>query len=161
MLAGGVYASTMALVDNWRAISVELGVPWAQYVHALPAIIVGILFVGLRESELPKRVGLLLFALLATFPAWHAEGVGVTYFFGVLLATPILLERNGRLPIDKISGLSKYMLGIYLIHPLVTRFVRRATDVDGILLAVPVFLISLALVAVLHQRAPRFARLLM
>ena len=161
VLAGAAYALAMVLVDGWRAASMGLGVPWAQYVHALPAIIVGMLFAGLKPRELSTRVSFVVFALAATIPAWSVEGVGVTYFCGVLLATPILLGWQSGQLVDRISSLSKYMLGIYLIHPLVIRFVRRAMDVDGILLAVPVFLVSLAIVAALYQRAPRLARLVM
>lgn len=138
-----------------------LGVPWAQYVHALPAISVGVLFAAASKLDWQARAAFLLFMLTATLPAWHAVGVGVTYFAGVALAGPILLVwRQGWL-VTKFAPLSKYMLGIYLIHPILIRGIRHVLEADGVVLATLVFLLSLAAVAGIYALAPRIARAVM
>jgi surface polysaccharide O-acyltransferase-like enzyme len=158
---GAAFLSAMGLVDFWRAWSLDLGVPWAQYIHALPAVFLGFVFAGMRESQLRVRLLVVGVALLCTVLALHSDGVGVPYFVGLALAATILLPwpQNGW--VDKVSILSKYMMGVYLIHPVIIRVLRRLLALQDLWLAVAGFALALCIVIAMHSRAPRLAKAVM
>lgn len=157
-VVGVLYATSMILVSSWRPWTLELGVPWAQYAHVLPGVFLGILFAAMGKHPERDRIWFLVFALGFTLPAWFAPGVGVTYFVGLFLASTILIARERSRAMNWLSRPAKYMLGIYLIHPLLIRLIRHEFGPSGLALAAIAFFLSLFIVMAIHFAAPRLAR---
>lgn len=157
--AAGIFLIAQLSVDEWRAPSIQQGMPIAQYLHALPGVFVGLAFAGAAGRTLRIKQLVYGFALLSTIPAWHYPGVGVTYFLGILLSAPLLFDFNVVVPYMRYAAISKYMLGIYLLHPIFIRLFRRLLDIDGFMLAVVVFPVALTFVWIVLQRGGKLAKL--
>lgn len=157
-VVGALYAISMSFVDSWRPWTMGLGSPWAQYAHVIPAVFLGVWFARMGEHCQRDRIWFLVFALALSLPAWFVPGVGVTYFVGLLLASTILIARDGARLLDWVSRSAKYMLGIYLIHPLLIRLLRHQFEPHGLALAAIAFLLSLGIVVAIHFAVPRLAQ---
>ena len=111
---------SLVSVFFWREFTNSLGAPWAQYLHALPAVFIGAYLWSFdRISPKLRILILLLLCLAAIMNIKISGGVGIPYTIGILPFIPILLypsRLNLNFDIRKISSLT---LGIYLLHPFI------------------------------------------
>lgn len=127
---------------QWTYIS-----PLGQYMHALPAVFIGITFslYGQLESTIKRVVCILILLALFTIIYFNLPGIGETYTVGVL-ASLILLRKDSFLSKNKIIiQLSKLTFGVYLIHPLFL-FVLRHFGISSVML--PMFAFSLSMLSI-------------
>jgi peptidoglycan/LPS O-acetylase OafA/YrhL len=121
----GWFASAAAIVGLWSMILSEpsgLPVPFVQYMHALPAVFLG-LFLATVQERTDSRLGHVLNAavclsVLAVFFA-DLPGRSMTYLSGTLAATVLVVEK----PLMRQSAVAETLgaaaFGTYLAHPLV------------------------------------------
>lgn len=104
----------------WRPWAESHGYPTVQYVHAVPAVLVGVFLAGAPRLGRSWTWTLLACILAAAgYAMWkNVEGVGSTYLAGTLVVSVVLLWRlplPSRWRVDVVSGCA---FGIYLCHPL-------------------------------------------
>lgn len=144
----------------WREPSRSMGYPYAQYLHALPAVGIGWLLQGLTTTKLRWRLLAAASAFLCLLPSWRDAELSVSYAVGLAMMG-VLLFPSIRLRFGRMAAFAKYTFGIYLVHPLCIPLCRRL-GLDGQWVSVPlVFLLSLAFVALVYRIAPRLAPRLM
>lgn len=137
----------------WRALPYVP--PFAQYMHATPAILIGIFFAFYSRLPVMQKNILLALVLLTIFiiVILNIAGVSMTYTLGVC-ATLILIKNKDMLPRSVlIRGLSKLTLGIYLLHPLIL-FLLRHIGMPLYLLPLTAFFISALCIYVLLKIIP-------
>lgn len=149
------YLALMLSAEWWRGASIDASAPLAQYAHALPAVLLGWIFFALRSYEAVRRGACLAFLFLSSALAWGVEGVGLTYLIGMALATPLLFSLWRLERMAEMASVSKYTLGIYLVHPLVIKAARRIAELDGVALAAVAFGLSLGFVAFAFKHWPK------
>ncbi len=90
----------------WRDVS--LPSPAGQYLHALPAFLIGI-YAGTWRQTAPRSYayafGALLIGVVCALVVINQPGVGTTYAAGLLLALPILF-RNSKIPASRLIASS-------------------------------------------------------
>jgi surface polysaccharide O-acyltransferase-like enzyme len=140
----------LLMTSSWRECSMDFGAPIAQYVHALPAIFIGVFFSGFDKLHRKIRWMLLLLILFATLYAIPSEGVGTPYLLGIFLGL-FLLFPNNVLQSTKIPvAVSQCMLGVYLVHPLFLKLATKLSFAGGV--TAPIFAFSLSTVSVYLAR---------
>lgn len=143
-------------IDLWRARSIVLGPPWAQYVHVLPMAAIGNL-IGLAFHGWFERICLVigLFSLIWS-DAFEFEGVGVSYASG-LAALGLGLVGGLWWKNDDISYVSSAMFGVYLYHPLVLGVLRSSAGMPSYVNAVLAFIVTLIVILIIRSVFPRFS----
>lgn len=119
--------------------------PLAQYLHAIPAALLGVAF---RE-----RIGLLIGGTgLLICLLWNVEGVSLPYAVGGgAVIAAILMPR---LPF-KVEAVSACMMGVYLVHIAALGVFNRITGPATLATVALAFLASLAGVWLCRRFVPR------
>ena len=144
----------LLLVGTLRAEHEALSYPWAQYIHALPAVFLGWALAGMKGEQFRVRIAALCLVALAILPGLFLSGYGLPYLIGLLLAAPLVFPELVAIGIP-FNRLSQYTFGIYLVHPFFIPVVRRL-GLSGEWVGLPLALaLSLGLVALLRRLAPR------
>ncbi len=134
----------LAAVPWWRDWQLTLGPPLAQFVHALPAALIGV--------ALRTRAGTAIAVLaLAVGFYWQEGGVSYPYAIGGGLAVAAVLLP--RLP-WKVEAVSSCMFGVYLVHIAALGIFNRISGPQTMLTVVLAFLASLVGVWVLRRYLP-------
>lgn len=155
----GVAAMLMlAQAETWREWSFSLGFPWATFVHALPAVLLGVFFSGSDRLDKRLRWTLLSLIILACATTTSIPDQGVPYLVGVLAASVMLLPPNAALQKLDLSAISGLSLGIYLIHPFLLDVCLKFDLHLGSLHPPMIFLASAVLVWSVQKLLPRFAK---
>lgn len=157
-----ILASLAALLVSAMLISAPVWRQWSyappfeQYMHAVPAIFVGVLFAACKGISLMKKRILLGIVMVCAAVALvlNVEGVGVTYAVGIFASLVLLRERSLIQKNNQIVYLSKLTFGIYLIHPFIL-LVLRHFGLDLWLLPVLGFVISTACIYAMFKFIPR------
>lgn len=157
-VCGALAVLQLATAPWWREPSFSLGFPWSTFVHATPALLLGVFFGGFRSIESPARFVVLVAAIVASAATVSIPDQGLPYLFGILAACLLLLRPVGALQKFHISALSKLSLGIYLIHPFLLDVCLKLGVHLGILQPLMVFVGSAVLVWMMQRLLPRFAR---
>jgi len=137
-----IFASILLITSPaWRQWSYAS--PLSQYMHAIPAILIGILMgLGKKIELMPKifLLGLVTISVLFTY-IMKIPGVGVTYLIGIIAAS-ILLRGKSLLPRNNLmQTASNLTFGIYLIHPILL-FVLKHIGVHSVALPIASFAAS-------------------
>lgn len=130
--------------------------PLGQYMHALPAVFIGITFSlhGQLEKNTKYIIYILILLTLSTIIYFNLPGLSETYIAGVF-ASLILLRENSFLSKNKIIiNLSKLTFGIYLVHPLFL-FVLRHFGVSSIMLPIFAFALSMISIFIMFKVLPK------
>lgn len=135
----------LATSPLWRGLQEEATVPLAQYLHAIPAALLGVAF---RE-----RIGLLIGGAASLLClVLNVDGVSLPYAVGVgAVIAAILLPR---LPF-KVETLSSCMMGVYLVHIAALGVFNRITGPAMFATAALAFLASLAGVWLCRRFVPQ------
>jgi len=133
----------------------ELVSPFAQYLHALPAIFIGLAFS--QYGRLGKEKYILIAGLfLSVFYTASLDivDVSLTYCVGVCCSAILLLKRSVLPKIGFVYGVSKLTLGIYLLHPFII-LICSFVGLSGLVVPLLSFLVSTALIFVSMKWLPR------
>ena len=129
--------------------------PWGQWVHALPAVPLGLAMHALLKTKGALRVAAMLtFLLVVELVCGHLLVIdlctAIPYAVAVLVTGPGFLIRR-RLP-EVVTRLGGLCLGVYLIHSAVITFLRTlpAFRETPFLLWLATVLVSFALTALLR-----------
>jgi fucose 4-O-acetylase-like acetyltransferase len=156
MGAATIAMAALWLTDAWRQPSLDVGYPWAQYAHALPAVFIGLTFSGLQQVLPVVRVVLLSGIAAALVVTLDVIEVGVPYLLGfascLVLVMPIPLAQR-----PAVHTVSKAAFGIYLVHPIFVSIGRWAGMDDQWWSMPAVFAAALFSVLLARKFAPRIA----
>jgi hypothetical protein len=158
--AVAIAAATMASVllisaPIWRQWSFSS--PLGQYMHATPAVLIGIFLALYTHLTLVQKQGALWLVILSIAASLllNISGVSTTYALGIC-TTLILLKDEEILPTSNvIVGLSKLTFGIFLLHPLIL-FVLRHLGMSSPLLPIMAFSISALCIYVMFKITPKY-----
>jgi hypothetical protein len=144
-LACGIGAfALLAASPWWRELQLASGAPVTQFLHAIPAALLGVAF--------RQRVGMAVSAAgLVVCLLWSVPGVSLPYAvggFAVLVA--MLLPR---LPWN-IEAVSACMMGVYLVHIAALGVFNRITGPASLITVLAAFVASLAGVLIVRKWVP-------
>jgi surface polysaccharide O-acyltransferase-like enzyme len=123
----------------WRELQLAFDPPVAQYLHALPAALIGVA-IRTRAGMAISAIGLVVSAL------WQVPGISLAYGIGGgLVLAAMLMPRNILTAVSgSIESLSACMLGVYLVHIAALGVFNRITGPSTLLTVVLAFVASLA-----------------
>lgn len=150
---GGIACALLLLSPISRKLA--LHTPWAQYLHAVPALCIGIVLGVRAESSTKLWLGtaasivcVLTLAQINQFP-----GIQNTYTLGVV-ASLLLLSKRSVIPnVAPVIALARASFGIYLSH-IVFLAGLIMVGVNGFALPVFAFLLSMAFALIVIQFLP-------
>ena len=150
ILSGVISLALMATAPEWRRIVYVP--PWGQYLHALPALLIGFFFGCYKDiNAMIRSVLSFSFFLIITIMALKGvNGFGTTYLFGFIPC--LLLLKNG-LMIDKshlIIKFSKATFGVYLSHIFILTIINYFKLAGGVVL--PILSIIISFIAIITAR---------
>jgi|GEM_PF-4479842 len=148
----GLTAISLILFSpKWREISFIP--PLGQYIHAFPAILIGI-FLGVMHQIRIKWI--LIIGIIASIVIMiykKEPGVGIPYLTGFIPC--YFLFKGNRINNKKslLLNISSATYGVYLLHVFIFLILIKF-DISGILLPVLVFILSLLSVVTLKKYIP-------
>jgi hypothetical protein len=158
ILGGAGAALMLGATAWWWPLLSTLGYPLAQYVHASAGLGLGMYFANAATLPWHLRAVLTGAIALAVAGALAFHGVGLPYLLGIavagLLLAPPLPAHLGRW----INPLGAATFGVYCAHILVMRILAKFTHVEGALLPVSTFVVSMAAVMLAQRALARFKR---
>nr|WP_228027214.1 acyltransferase family protein [Rubrivivax pictus] len=143
---------------SWRPLSVQLGYPIAQWMHALPAVLFGV-FIYYFRSLTPIQLGLGVF-----LTGWSLLMSGLDLRFGLpyLVGSAAMIAIaagwfSPRIGFDLLP-LSECTLGIYLSHTAFQKLLANMGLPPGAVLATLSFFLSLTFVFLARKHSVFFRR---
>jgi len=133
--------------------------PLAQYIHATPAILMGLVFAIQSRLSNIQRLFILFVILMITLSLFLSDlpGVSTPYIIGIL-ASLVLLKEKTLLPHFRIIfALSRLTFGVYLLHPLVI-FLLKHFGINDFKLPILSFLISILVIHIVYSVVPEKLR---
>jgi surface polysaccharide O-acyltransferase-like enzyme len=148
----------LATTPWWRAYSVSLGYPYAQYFHAAPSILMGTFM--LYFDKTPPWAGRLALALMlvAAVSVIPYAGVGLPYLMGICVGILLLYCKDLSAYSVNLEAWSKLTLGIYLVHKIFLNLLKQQFAIEGVWLPLLAFGLSAALIWVLQTAFPKLSR---
>lgn len=143
----------------WRGPSLAFHYPYAQYMHAAPAVFIGVFLANCRA--LSRNAQALLVAALLLTIAWYAmpmRGIGTPYLLGVSAAAATLLPNWRWAAALNVNWLSECTLGIYLSHVFWTKLLSKLLTIPQMLLPCLVFVVSALAIWTFRKTLPKLAR---
>jgi hypothetical protein len=158
MLCGIVAAVQLGTAALWREPSFSLGFPWATFVHAIPALLLGVFIWGFNAIHGPIRFVILTAAVVASGATVYLPDQGLPYLVGLIAASVLLLPPTKVLQGVDFSTYSKLSLGIYLIHPFLLDVCMKFELHFGMAHPLAIFFGSATLVWLMQKLLPRVAK---
>lgn len=146
----------LVTVPVWRTDSVIMGYPFAQYAHALAAVFLGIFFACLRVTSGSLLLLLLIFAASVSAVSW--PGIGIPYLVGIVAGCIFIFPCGGRLSVFNVEVVSQHMFGVYLIHPIFLRILKKINFNYWMFVPIVSFVLSIVAVYIIKKFLPRIAR---
>lgn len=139
----------------WREKS--YGIPWDQYIHALPAVLIGVFFSTFSQIKAGFKFVLLIALIISILfcVLIGVQGVGLSYFVGSIVCLVLLKGGANKVNGGPVEILSAATFGVYLIHPFFI-FLLRHFGVEGFLLPVLSAVLSFVFVIVARLSLPAF-----
>lgn len=161
-LGSGLVSIFLILSSFWWR-NFQTADPFGHYLHAIPAVFVGIFLGGWDRISGGRRwwmLGAIAVSLIITAVS-GVRGIGVTYMVGLIMSLPLLMPESV-LPDNRfIIRVGETTFGVYLVH-IGVLFVLRKTGLSGMLLPVPAMIISVVIILVFEKLVPRrFSRYIM
>jgi hypothetical protein len=154
----GVAAALLLTSGYWRAVSLQLGSPWGQWAHALPALFIGIFFYYSKFLKLRLTVLGVCVLLVASAFSPKSATIATTYIAGILLMAIIAIGLPNKFFPFNFSRISSCAFGVYLSHSFSGKVIELTTGADGPLLACLTFALSIFLVLVLKFFTPSLSK---
>lgn len=140
-----IATALFATVSLWRPVSLNWLAPFPQWIHATPAILVGVVL-GLTGKMGARSLAALILLAVALIVADIAclPDVGTPYTIGVILAGAAVWYGSILLPSNwNVQPVSACMMGVYLSHVLILRLVSLLTGGNNYVTVSLTFAISL------------------
>ena len=141
------FLSLIMLISSpfWRSLLVPP--PLAQYLHALPAVFVGLFYRDFYTIKKNIRIIQLvtIFFAIIYIVVINVSGVGVTYLVGITLSSVILIDKCPDFSSRIIFLASSSTFGIYLVHPLFL-YLSHMLKIEGVYSVYFAFLVSMVFV---------------
>ena len=118
----------------WKDIPFLENPPFPQYIHVLPAVLIGLAF----RSRAPA---LAVLVALVTAWVWYVP-VPISYIVGAFAVLAALVIKEMRWNVQPVADC---MFGVYLLHPMALTFTNFFLGRESFLGAVVAFLLSLGL----------------
>lgn len=134
----------LAATPWWRELQLSFDPPVAQFLHALPAVLIGVAF--------RTKTGMVISALgLVVCAAWQVPGVSLPYALGggALLGAIVLPHLRWN-----VESLSTRMFGVYLVHIAALGVFNRITGPETLTTATAAFLASIIGVWIVSRYLP-------
>lgn len=154
VVAGVTTLLLVTTAPEWR--SMNFISPWGQYLHALPALLIGVFFGGYGKISGVLRTVITfgIFFAISVMTLKGMSGFGITYLFGIIPCL-VLFKKDSIIKKSKvIAPLSMATFGVYLIHVLVL-FVFRHFGIVGIFLPILSFTVSILAVMLARKYLPK------
>ena len=153
-LFSGITALLLIVTASvWRSLNYMP--PWGQYIHALPAFLVGV-FWGCFGEIRPVFRNVLLFCIyivLTIMLAKDLSGFSITYLVG-LIPCLLLLKKESAIKKSRMIGtLSNASFGVYLVH-ILPLFLVQHFGITGCMLPSISFIISIVGVIMARKFIP-------
>nr|WP_188517750.1 hypothetical protein [Alsobacter metallidurans] len=161
-LAYGLAAAAgvmMTAVPTWRPWSIEAGPPLSQYLHSIPALLLGGLLGLSFSSPVARFLYVVPVVALVAGPAFRFTGVGITYVIGLSMVLLALMIERFWPPRLNLDSVSQCMLGVYFCHPLFLTAARPLIDRAPLPGVVAAFVLSVAFVYAIRRIVPGLATL--
>lgn len=138
-----ISSAMLILAPFWRPWSIDLGVPFAQWIHAVPAVFMGIA-IGLARGVSGGKIAigaLILSIIIAAIEG--VQSVSLSYPIATVLVFGAAWL-GPKLPQVKLAvePLSRCMMGVYLVHVICLVAVRQIIGHLGLLEATFAFLVA-------------------
>lgn len=157
----------LSLLPFWREFSLELGYPYAQYVHAIPGFFIGIFF-QLYSSIKNILSRFLFFSLLLISISLAFYGdFGFAYFFGIIVSSALMLKERlkflNSFLIKKITATnylvatSSASFGVYFCHVFIISISKNIFHINGIFLPIIVFIASYLVILTSIKLMPKYS----
>jgi hypothetical protein len=148
----------LATTPCWRQGSIELGYPLAQYAHSSAGIFLGTFL--LYFDTLPKKASwpLLIIMFFVTSQMIHYQGIGVPYMIAILVGSILASRISDRIPQIDFTFISQCSLGIYFVHILILKLVVKFLQIQGAILPVTTFLLSIFAVMYFRNAFPKLTK---
>lgn len=140
-------ASSLLIVTAsiWRPLSFNFLVPAPQWIHATPAVLIGIIFGLMGKIGNSRIIALLILGVaLMVADTEFLQGFSISYTVGVLL-TAIAARYGTRLTPEgwSVQPVASCMMGVYLCHMLVLKIVGAVTGQGNYVTVSLTFVIAL------------------
>ena len=145
-------------VPHWRQTSMLLGYPWAQYAHALPGLLIGAFFLNYRELPAHTAKFLAVLMLIAACSRIPYPGIGTPYAIGICAGYAIANHSIAHASFFPIAAWGRNAFGVYLIHILILRVILKVNIIQGALVPIVTFVLSMIIIASVRRALPRAAR---
>lgn len=158
-----LFATSIVAFIVWVPISDQLRAmqfapPLAQYIHAIPALLVGVMLGTVRSVSLKHIQTLGLFCLLAIYGLTIAPAsFGLSYTIGVAASLVLISERSLLPQANWLIDLGKYQFGIYLVHVLILSAIQKVAGI-GIISITIAYLTALSVSKLLYRNKSGFVR---
>ena len=133
----------------------EIVKPYGQYVHALPAVLIGIFLGTYNKSTIWKIILAGILISIITMTVRQEPGIGITYLTGIIPCYFLFRSWAITSKQSMILSASSATFGVYLIHVFVI-LVLDSFDVKEYWLATLAFILSLAIIMVFRKFAPQY-----
>ena len=149
----------LATIPIWRPWSLAAGAPLTQYCQAVSPVLLGIV-IGLRSRVRFGWLGLAI-VLGALVVAGFMQPDPLSLAWPHLIGAALVLTATAwpaRAGHSSVERVARYMLGVYLIHPLLIILAPATLFAAGPFAALVIFATSLALVVLLEAFRTRVAK---
>lgn len=155
-IASSIFGGGMLLSSgNWQEWSMTIDSPLPQFIHALPAVFLGVLVNNAKNYRPPLKLVVLLVVPVCSLAALPQYGVGLTYFIGSILTLSLCFSGGWINKIWNVRRFSRLSFGIYLAHPLFILIALKTQLASGVVLAFVVFFASAIAIHLVQRLAPK------
>lgn len=147
----------LATAIAWHPQTMAAPAPYAQWIHGSAAILAG-LALGLYRATIKGAWGgiVVLSAALLICSTYWLPGMSLTYAIGLVGVGLALFSREPFAAYGKaIRAVSQCMFGVYLVHILAIAIVKKVVPVDNYAVALVIFMLCLAGVALIRRILPQ------
>ena len=139
------------LAPAWQPVGEAAGPPVGQWLHALPAVLAGLVLGAATASG--RRWIAYLALVLGAVAAFQSQQLGVEIPYAIALPAVLVALRLPQFG-KSVEGISQCMMGVYLVHSLALAVVGRITDKTTFMAALLAFALSLAAVWLARRYVP-------
>lgn len=156
-IATAMASLVLATSIGWRPITINAAVPYTQWIHGAAAVLAGLALGLYRDTFRGAWVGIVLLgAALLLCATYQLPGLSVTYAIGLVAVAVALFAVEPFNSHGKgIRAVSQCMFGVYLVHILAIAIVKKVVPVDNYAMALAIFAICLAGVALTRRILPQ------
>lgn len=137
VMIGAIFVSGISLITSSIFRSEVHSTPFAEWLHAVPAVVIGSSASILMKSNMSQRTINMMYLILILMTSIislyiiileRQNGLGIPYLIGTIISLASI--RINSKPLPYVQRFSDLTMGIYLIHPLLISIIHRFFLVD-------------------------------